>query len=75
MMHYLQSIDKGRQSAVCLERLHVEVRDEVHNSHSACHKLQATADKIIIMDNGYLFHAISPSRIQCLSKQSYIQHS
>ena len=48
MMRHLEPIDKGRQSAVCLERLHVKVGDQVDNSHSARHKLQATAYIIII---------------------------
>ena len=53
MMRHLEPIDKGRQSAVCLERLHVKVGDQVDNSHSTRHKLQATVYRIIV--NGTYF--------------------
>ena len=41
-LSHLKPVDECRKAAVCLERLHVQVSDEVHHSHGSRHKLQPT---------------------------------
>lgn len=45
METHFQPFDEGSKTTMCLEGMHVQVRDEVNNSHCSGHKLQKIRKK------------------------------